>query len=86
MVKQDVLITNPTGIHARPATMLVDLSKKFESNIVIEFEGIKINPKSILSVLSGELKSGKKISVDASGPDANEAVNAICNFIRTLKE
>lgn len=86
MAKQEVLITNPTGIHARPATMLVDLSKKFESDIIIECEGVKINPKSIFSVLSGGMKSGKTITVDASGSDANEAINAICDFIRALEE
>ena len=86
MAKQDVLIINPTGIHARPATRLVELSKKFKSEIVIECEGIKVNPKSILSVLSGGMRKGRTISVNANGSDADEAVNSICDFVRTLEE
>ena len=86
MGKQDVLITNPTGIHARPATMLVALSKKFESDIIMECEGIKINPKSIFSVLKGKMKQGKTVSVEAFGPDASNAISTICDFIRTLEE
>jgi phosphotransferase system HPr (HPr) family protein len=86
MEKQNLLITNPTGLHARPATQLVALSKKYQADIVIECEGITVNPKNIFSVLKGKMKQGKTISVGADGPDAREAVNAICSFIHALEE
>ncbi|MDR1902629.1 MAG: HPr family phosphocarrier protein [Treponema sp.] len=86
MKKQNILITNPTGLHARPATQLVALSKKYKSDITIECEGFIVNPKNIFSVLKGKMKSGKKISIDAAGPDAEEAVAALCSFIDNLEE
>jgi phosphocarrier protein len=86
MEKRNLLIVNPTGLHARPATKLVAISRKYQADINIECEGIKVNPKNIFSVLKGKMKQGKTISIDADGPDAQEAVHAICSFIQTLKE
>jgi phosphotransferase system HPr (HPr) family protein len=86
MEKQNLLIVNPTGLHARPATQLVALSRKYQADITIECEGIEVNPKNIFSVLKGKMKQGKTISIGADGPDAQEAVSAICSFIHTLEE
>jgi phosphotransferase system HPr (HPr) family protein len=86
MEKRNLLIVNPTGLHARPATQLVALAKKYQADITIECEGIKVNPKNIFNVLKGKMKQGKTISIDANGADAEEAVNAICSFIQALEE
>ena len=88
MEKQSVTITNPTGIHARPASLLVGLCQKFQSEIVMECadSGRQVNPKSIFSVLSGRLKPGTTVTVAADGEDARQAVQEICAFIETLEE
>ncbi|MDR1177756.1 MAG: HPr family phosphocarrier protein [Spirochaetaceae bacterium] len=86
MEKRNLLIINPTGLHARPATQLVALSRKYQADITIECEGITVNPKNIFSVLKGKMKQGKTISIDADGTDSEEAVNAICSFIQALEE
>jgi phosphotransferase system HPr (HPr) family protein len=86
MEKQVILIVNPTGLHARPATQLVALSKKYQADITIDCEGTKVNPKNIFSVLKGKMKQGKTISIGADGPDAQEAVSALCSFIHALEE
>ena len=88
MEKQSVTITNPTGIHARPASLLVSLSQQFQSEIVLECaeSGRQVNPKSIFSVLSGRLKPGTTVTVAADGEDAQQAVREICTFIETLEE
>lgn len=88
MEKQYVTITNPTGIHARPASQLVDLCQNYQAEIVLECEetGHQVNPKSIFSVLAGRLKPGTTLAVNARGEDADRAVGEICAFIRALEE
>lgn len=88
MNKQYVTITNPTGIHARPASQLVELCQRYQSEIVLECEGtnIRVNPKSIFSVLAGRLKPGTTVTLAAVGVDADQAVDEICSFIRALEE
>ncbi len=54
MVSQEFTVKNPTGIHARPASMLVQLCSKMNDEIsIVTEDGKTVNPKSILSVLMG---------------------------------
>lgn len=82
--KQEIL--NPTGLHARPAAQLVNLVKKFKCDMEIRNGSAVVNPKSILSVLAGELSCGRIITITASGEDEQEAMDAVCGFISNLKE
>lgn len=82
--KQEIL--NPTGLHARPAAQLVNLVKKFKCDMEIRNGSAVVNPKSILSVLAGELSYGRIITITASGEDEQEAIDAVCGFISNLKE
>lgn len=52
MIKKEYKIINETGIHARPATILVQVASKYESIIELEFKNKKINLKSIMGVMS----------------------------------
>jgi phosphocarrier protein HPr len=70
-------ITNEDGIHARPATTLVNTSNKFKSEIFAEAKGKKVTMKSILGVLSFGLESGDTITFIANGEDEAEAIAAL---------
>lgn len=52
MVTKEVLVKNSTGLHARPATLLVKKASSFKSDVSIEFNGRKANVKSLIGVLS----------------------------------
>ena len=66
MVSQEFTVKNPTGIHARPASMLVQLCSKMNDEIsIVTEDGKTVNPKSILSVLMGGMSKGMKITVNA---------------------
>ena len=52
MEQKSYVITDETGIHARPATMLVQTASKFDSDIQLEYNGKKVNLKSIMGVMS----------------------------------
>lgn len=86
MVKRDVLIKNPTGLHARPATQLVNLVQPFRSSIEIINGSISVDPKSIFSVLAGELRCGTRVDIVVTGDDEEKALEEICNFIELLEE
>ncbi|HIY93045.1 phosphocarrier protein HPr [Companilactobacillus sp. HBUAS56275] len=77
MEKKDFHIIAETGIHARPATMLVQAASKFSSDINIEFSGKSVNLKSIMGVMSLGVGQGADVTITADGDDAAEAVAAI---------
>jgi phosphocarrier protein HPr len=86
MFSKSVKILNPTGLHARPASQLTKLCKGYLSNIKIITNKIEINPKSIISIMSGGIKSGTEVTVLVDGTDEQKAGNEIIAFLEGLKE
>lgn len=76
------IITDAIGIHARPAGLLVNTAKQFESEIVIEANGKKGNAKGIMGVMSLGAKQGTEITVTANGADEEAAVGALEEFLK----
>ncbi|MFD7523309.1 MULTISPECIES: phosphocarrier protein HPr [Paenibacillus] len=70
-------VTSDTGIHARPATALVNTSNKFKADVFAESKGKKVTMKSILGVLSLGLEENDVITFSAEGEDAAEAIAAL---------
>jgi phosphocarrier protein HPr len=70
-------VTADSGIHARPATLLVNVAGKFNSDINLEYNGKTVNLKSIMGVMSLGIQQGTEIKVSANGEDAEQALTAI---------
>ncbi|MFC3900430.1 phosphocarrier protein HPr [Aliicoccus persicus] len=70
-------ITDETGIHARPATLLVQSASKYDSDIQLEFNGKRVNLKSIMGVMSLGVGQNSEVVVIADGKDAKEAIDGI---------
>ncbi len=77
MTEKEFEILNHQGLHARPATALVSLASKFESDIFLIRDDKKINAKSILGVLVLAAEHGSKLIIQASGVDEVAATEAI---------
>ena len=78
MLQKEFKVIDETGIHARPATLLVQAASKFQSNIELEFNGRKVNLKSIMGVMSlGSWKKNADIVIYADGADEAEALAAL---------
>lgn len=86
MVSKEVVVNNGTGLHARPATLLVKKASSFKSDVSIEFNGKKANVKSLIGVLSLGVTKGATITVLASGDDEALAVEEIANLIASLED
>ena len=82
MPQKNFIITDTQGIHARPATALVNTANKFTSELFIEYKGKKVNLKSIMGVMSLAITQGAEIVVAAEGEDSNEALSAIEEAIK----
>ncbi|WP_025028248.1 phosphocarrier protein HPr [Caldalkalibacillus mannanilyticus] len=76
------VITDPVGIHARPATLLVNTASKYEAEIRLEYKGKGVNLKSILGVMSLGIRQGDEIVIVARGIDETEALKAIDEVIQ----
>lgn len=77
MEKRDFLITAETGIHARPATILVQTASKFASDISLSYNGKSVNLKSIMGVMSLGVGQNANVTITAEGDDEKEAMAAI---------
>jgi len=80
---QKFLITSEYGIHARPATRLVNLAMTFNSEINLTALGKTVNLKSIMGLMSLGIYKGEEITVSVSGSDSERAIESIADFIIT---
>jgi len=77
MAEKQFKVIAETGIHARPATLLVQTASKFDSEVNLEYKGKKVNLKSIMGVMSLGVGQGAEISISAEGSDAEEALRSL---------
>ncbi|MCK4812371.1 MAG: HPr family phosphocarrier protein [Candidatus Marinimicrobia bacterium] len=77
MILKEVTILNKQGLHARPATALVNTAAKFKSEIFICRDGKKVNGKSILGLLVLAAEYRSKLLIEADGSDEKEAIAAL---------
>ncbi len=80
-MKQQFIITDEVGLHARPATLLVNEISKFASDATISVEGKSANLKSIMGVMALGVKKDHIVDVETTGSDEAEAMDAIENAI-----
>ena len=81
MEKREFTITSETGIHARPATILVQASK-FSSDITLSYEGKSVNLKSIMGVMSLGVGQNAKVTITANGDDEKEALDTVAETMK----
>lgn len=84
MVSKKVVLTNPTGLHLRPAGMFCEEAMNYKSKITFSYGaggGGEANAKSILSILGACIRPGDEITLKCDGPDENEALEALVKLI-----
>lgn len=72
-----LVIRNDRGLHTRPSTEIVKYAVKFNSDILLSYKKQTVNAKSLLGILMLAASKGAKITVKATGDDANEAVASL---------
>ncbi len=81
MISRDIVISNSSGLHARPATFFIQKANSYKSSIWIEKEDRKVNAKSLLGVLSLGIAQGMTVTLLAEGPDENAAITGLTELI-----
>jgi phosphocarrier protein len=77
MLKKNIKVINPSGVHARPASVLVRTASRYEAEFYIHSHGYRINGKSILGVLTLAAEQGAELELEVDGEDEEEALKAI---------
>lgn len=82
MAEKNFIVTSETGIHARPATVLVQASSKFTCDVTLEYETKKVNLKSIMGVMSLGVPKGATIKIITNGEDEEQAMNTLSEILK----
>ena len=75
-------IVNKLGLHARASAKLTQLASTFAADIWLSRSGRRVNAKSIMGVMMLAAGQGTSVMIDAEGPDADKAVEALLQLIR----
>lgn len=82
MFRVNVILTNETGLHARPANLFVKRANHYQSKITILKEDSEYNGKSIISILSMAAAKGAQLTLVAEGDDENKAGAELLKLIQ----
>ena len=83
MIERQATIVNQEGLHARPAAQIVRLASSFQSEIELAKDGLDVNGKSIMGVMMLAAECGSSITIRATGPDAEQAVQALTELVES---
>jgi phosphotransferase system HPr (HPr) family protein len=80
-VNRTVVVTNPQGLHARPADVFVKLASRYQAKIEVIKDGERVDGKSILAILTLAAVEGTQLAIEATGPDAEAALDALSELV-----
>lgn len=81
MREQDVEVTNPNGIHARPAAEIVKTAAKFAARITLTRDGMEVNGRSIMGVMMLAAECGSTLRIRCDGVDEDAALAALAALV-----
>jgi phosphocarrier protein HPr len=81
-VKDFFTVLNEKGLHTRPSTELVKCVSTFKSQVTLHYQDLSVNAKSLLGILMLAASRGAKVTVEAVGEDAEQAVRAILELAK----
>lgn len=79
-ISRKIKIINRLGLHARAASKLAQLSQKFSATIILDLDDNSADANSIMGLMLLSGAQGKAVSVTATGEDAEQALNEICQL------
>lgn len=81
MIEKTVKIVNKAGLHTRPAATIVKLASKYKCEFFISKDGININGKSIIGVMTLAAEMGSELTLTFDGVDEEDAAKEIIDYI-----
>lgn len=80
MLTKSFVINCSIGLHARPASVLVDKAGQFKSDITMKYKDKSVPVKSIIGVMALGVVTGQTVEVTVSGQDQEEAMKVMEDF------
>ncbi|HCR40321.1 MAG TPA: HPr family phosphocarrier protein [Lachnospiraceae bacterium] len=81
MITKQIVINIPSGLEARPVALLVQVASQYECSIYVVSEEKRINAKSIMGMMSMGISTGETVTVEANGPDEQQAMENIEKYL-----
>ncbi|MFA4923457.1 MAG: HPr family phosphocarrier protein [Ignavibacteriaceae bacterium] len=82
MIELTVKIVNKAGLHTRPAATIVKLASKYKSEFFISKDGLYINGKSIIGVMTLAAEMGSELQLSFNGEDEQQMADEIVKYIQ----
>ncbi|WP_202079170.1 HPr family phosphocarrier protein [Caldalkalibacillus salinus] len=82
MVQEKVVVNLKTGLQARPAALFVQEANRYSADVFVAKDDKKVNAKSIMGIMSLAIGNGKEVTISADGSDAEQAVEALVQFVK----
>jgi phosphotransferase system HPr (HPr) family protein len=75
------IITDPVGLHARPAAILIRTAGQYQASVSIEHAGKHADARSIIQILGLGARQGSPVTIVAEGTDSAEALAAVLSVL-----
>ncbi len=82
IIEQQTHVKNRLGLHARPAAAFVKLANRFRAQISVVKDGMMVNGKSIMGVMTLAAECGSELTIRADGDDAEVAVESLAALVQ----
>lgn len=80
MIEKKVKIINKAGLHTRPAATVVKMAAKYKCDFFISRDGMNINGKSIIGVMTLAAEEGSELILSFNGEDEEQAAKEIIDY------
>jgi phosphotransferase system HPr (HPr) family protein len=76
-----VTVTNPQGLHLRPAGLFAQVASRFHSRIELVRNSERVDGKSVMSIILLAVEQGGQFLIEATGPDSHDALAALAELV-----
>jgi phosphocarrier protein len=80
VLQRTVTVVNKLGLHARPAAKVAQTASRFTAEVRLRYGDLMANAKSILGVMALAVRCGDVLTLEADGPDAQAALEALAEL------
>lgn len=80
MVEKKVQIINPAGLHTRPSATIVKIASKYKADFYMSIDGVRVNGKSIIGVMTLSSPMGTQVELEFIGEDEEKLAEEMCNY------
>jgi phosphocarrier protein len=80
VIEDDLEVVSPSGLHARSAKTLVEIAENYDSEVLLEHDGVEANASSIMEVMMLAASPGTVIHIEINGPDEEDVHEELQEF------